>query len=198
MRTRPLQAAVLAAALGVAAQAGAALYDITFSSPEMTGSGQLIATPNGDGSYTVTSGHFQLNTGPYAGAAAALVPDPNPGPNPAPWTQVVYGGTDFIGLDDKLLPGRTAVLDFDGLLFNDTSFPRPGGAGLVFNLFYYQGSYQLLFNGYNNEPWATDYDGGTVTLIAVPEPTAIASAALLLLISLGGSATRILRKSRAP
>jgi hypothetical protein len=190
---KTLQAAVLGAALGIAAQAGAALFDITLSGGAITGSGQLTATPNGDGTYTAISGSLQLAGGgggyDFTGATGALVPNPNPGPNPAPWTQRIYGGTDWIGLDDKLFPGQTPVVDVDGLLFNDTSFPRPGGSqGLEFNLYYVGGSYTLLVQGNGYTPYSANYSAGTVTLtaVAVPEPaTMIAGAGALGLVLLG-------------
>jgi hypothetical protein len=191
-----IQIAILAVAAGFAMQARAALYDITYSDPAGNmGSGVVTALPNGDGSYTAVSGSFNLTAGDFAGATGALVPNPNA---PAPWDQRLYGGTDFIGLDDQVLPSANPFLTIGGLLFNDTLFPRPDGAGLAFNLYYYSGSYQLAVNGFNNEPWANNYSGGSasLTVVPVPEASTIVAGALLLL-PFGVSVVQVLRKNRA-
>jgi hypothetical protein len=188
---KKMQLFVLAGALLLGTQARATMYDITYSDPEGNiGSGSLTASPNGDGSYTIVSGTFALSAGPFAGADASFVSYPNGG------VAVLYGGTDFIGVDDLLFPSGTAYVDGDGPIFNDASYPRSGGTGLAFNLYYNGSSYELLFNGYNNQPWATSYSGGTLRLnaVPVPEPTTMVAGAMLLL-PFGMSAIRIMRKS---
>ncbi|MGA2660557.1 MAG: hypothetical protein ABSH34_23965 [Verrucomicrobiota bacterium] len=184
-----MQAAVWAAALAIAAQASAALYDITLSGGPIDGTGQITATPNGDGSYTAISGSFDLTSGAFNGAQGAVVPTSEMNLiGVGVWSYRAYGGTDFVGLDNKVFPGQAPVVDSNGLMFNDVSFVGPGGAGLAYALWYDGSNYHLTVNGARNQPYWNDYVGGTLTLtaVAVPERTTmIAGAGALLLVLLG-------------
>jgi hypothetical protein len=149
-------------------------FDIQISQgSDVLGTGQVTTTPITTGTYLATGGSLELTSGLYAPFNGALVPNPNA--NGAPWVAVVYGGTDFIGLDDLIVKTgpSTFGLDANGILFNDPSFPTGGGNGLVIALWNDSpgpGNGSAAFNGYNNNPWATEVDGLTITLTNVPDP----------------------------
>jgi hypothetical protein len=210
MKTKLLFSVIVAVALSLADQAGASLFDITYSGGGISGSGEITATPNGNGSYTAIGGTFTVSSGPYAGAAATVVP------LTAPWGPQVgfsgnvflaYGGTDLFPVDNLVYPGQTSLLtqggssfagNNGGLAFNDPNFVGPGGKGLAFVIYANAGGpggYGIIFNGVNNQPYAAEYDGGTVTLnaVPVPEPTTL-MACLLMVLPFGASALRILRR----
>jgi hypothetical protein len=176
------------------------------------GSGVLDATSNGNGSFTVNSGSFTWTAGLYAGATASLVPltaPANPGPGFSGSTFVMYGGTELFPVDNLIYPNQTSLLtpsggvglgaQTGGLAFDDPSFSGPGGNGLAFLLYANNsggaGEYGVAFNGAGNHPYLDNYDGGTISITAVPEPTTMVAGAMLLL-PLGMSALRILRKNR--
>ena len=133
------------------------------------GSGIVSAAELGNtGNYLATSGSLQLTGGPFSPFDGALVPNPNS--DGSPWNPIVYGGTQFIGLDDLIVQTgpSTYGLDQDGLLFNDPSFATGGGYGLVGNPYDYSGG-NVLFNGYANDPWASNYGGLTITVTNIPD-----------------------------
>jgi hypothetical protein len=69
----------------------------------------LQATPNGDGSFNVTSGCLFVFSGPAVGTYE-LIPNPNP---PGPF---ISPSGAFI-VDNQLFPGKDPLLDLYGLLF---------------------------------------------------------------------------------
>lgn len=83
------------------------MFAFTFAAGDVRAAGQLVATPNGDGSFTATSG-----TGVLSGAAdnGALTLIPNPR---APGSARLA----FFFYDDQLFPGQGRAVDYDGLLF---------------------------------------------------------------------------------
>src|SRR3974390_1136564 len=101
--------------------ASAASFDFTFSSGDgvTNGYGTLIATPDGGGQYTVTSGDVNVNS-PRFTTLTNLPLLPGTG------VYANYNG-DNLSYDNKLfvIPG-TAPLDNDGIVFAPTSGPKYG------------------------------------------------------------------------
>jgi hypothetical protein len=204
---KKIQLAIMAGALVIAVQARATLttFDFTYSgdSGGNAGLGTLTAQANGNGSYTILSGSFDLTAGAFAGANGTFVQNPN-GPVAGSWDQRVYGGTVFGGMDNQLYPSGPAYFDLGGPLFNDPNYgPITAiingnsvvGYGLAFNLYYDGSSYDLLVNGFGNTPWANNYSGGAVTLTRVPVPEASTMVAgALMLLPFGVSTLRIMRR----
>jgi hypothetical protein len=167
MQLRKLQTSVVAAVVAGVLSARAD-FIINYSDPTGDiGTGTLYTAANGGGSDTVTGGTFHLTAGQYAGGVFSLVQNPN-----APGSAVIslYGG-DNLGIDNQLYPNSTPLVNINGLLFNDPNFPRPVGVGLAVNIYYDSGSYHLLFDGYQYQPYFQDIGGGTMSLAPVPEPT---------------------------
>ena len=74
-------------------------FHFTYSGTAYSASGDLTATNNGDGSYTVTSG-----SGTFDGYAISLMPG--------------AGGDAYFAWDNLIFPGHSSTLDVDGLLFS--------------------------------------------------------------------------------
>jgi len=189
MKNTKLTVAIMAGVMGLAVQAHAQMYDITFDIDGNDGSGVLTATANGDGTYLVTSASVLVTSGSWSSATPYILA-PN-GDNDG--TFGLYGqsseghfsgGADMI-YDNILYPGSPLTLDSDGLGFWTTS----GTAGLGFNLFGVNTFYGL---GQLGNPVVSD---GTIDIVAVPEPTTVIAGALLLL-PFGASTLRVLRKNR--
>ena len=176
---KKLQLAIMAAALLIAIQAHASFFDITFTGVDGTtfGSGVISGTPEGGGLYQATAGYFTIIPGSTSGLSPGiypLFPNPNP-PNTS------YSPSGFFYYDNQVLSQQDPFLTSGGLLFLN---------GVEINLFSTGGSpeYQLYENTGANVL-------GSATLTAVPEATTMIAGALLLL-PLGASTLRILRKSR--
>lgn len=110
----PLRRALAAAALLCAASgpAFATSFDFSFSDPtdDVFASGTLMTTPNGDGTFTATSG-----TGTVSGTGASAIGSMTLVANPSP--PDVAGGD--MSYDDQLLPGADPLLTaVGGLLFD--------------------------------------------------------------------------------
>jgi hypothetical protein len=214
-QVKQLKLAIIAASLAGAMSANATLFDITYSGDGANvGSGQLSATDNGNGSFTVIGGSFTWTAGLYAGTTATIVPLTAPvtgGVGFSGTTFIMYGGTELFPVDNLIYPNQTSLLtpsgglglnaQTGGLAFNDPSFSGNGGSGLAFLIYANYsggaGEYGVAFNGAENEPYLDNYDGGTValSLVPVPEATTLFAGALLLL-PLGAGTLLILRRSR--
>jgi hypothetical protein len=186
---RKLQLAIIAAALVIAAEARASLFDITFTSNDRStlAVASVTADPLGGGAFEATAGSITvsgLNT-PFTQGNYGLVPNPNyPGSTAALVSQSGY----FI-YDDQVLSGQNPFLTNPGLLFLG-----PGNSTIELNLFSNgasspvpNGTYQLYDNTGVNL-----YGDATIRAV-VPEPTTMIAGTLLLL-PFGASTIRILRK----
>jgi hypothetical protein len=182
------QLAMLAAALGMATQARAAMYDITYT--ETDGQGSIAATGwldvnagvADEGQLTVTgganSGTFSLVTGQDLNTA------------------------DVFTYDNLVSPGSSPFLN----LINPAGGLLWANGGTEFNMWYNTPAEAIALNGYANDvPNAYGLWGysngnyapqsfGSATLTAVPEASTMLAGALMLL-PLGVSAVRIMRKN---
>jgi hypothetical protein len=175
MTIKPLHTALLAAALGLAVQAQAALYDFSFSGSGVSASGTLTTTGpltlltgqavSGDGlyGYDITAMSGQVNGSPIVG----IVPNPS-------FPSTVVDQNVYI---DNALLVTPYGLDYNGLDFlvgstyyNLSANNDPSGGGY---------SYWLL-------PYNGTGVGVGLTITAVPEPTTVvAGAGALGLVLLG-------------
>jgi hypothetical protein len=184
--------ATMAAILIVTAQAQAQLYNLTFSGGGYSASGQINVTGG-----IATSGYLDVTYGATTvdynylaiGPTTAVVQNNN-GDN------LPYG-------DNVINVGAPDFVDEYGLLF--LTAPVVGwhtaGAGMYLSADQNHG-YVPNLNGYGNSPgfgWGVPDTDGTVTLApaAVPEASTLLGGVLLLL-PLGVSMLRNLRKTRMP
>jgi len=179
-----LKIAMVAGALGLAAQAQAVTFDLQVSdSNGLWGNGQVTASELTSGIYLVTSGSLQLSGGPYTFFDGSLVQNPNA--NGSLFTAVVYGGTHFDGVDDIIVQSGSSafVLSDNGIVFNDSSYSTGGGNGLAIALWANgpgPGNDGAVFNGFNDTPyWDAFNDGLTVTVSELPVPDGGLTAGLL-------------------
>jgi uncharacterized protein (TIGR03382 family) len=159
----PLAAAVALAALAAPALAEDSVFTFTYSDPITLATGSVLASDNGDGSFTAYSGTLTI-TGTTFDGVYSLWENPTA---PAP----AYSPTGMFIIDNQVFPGTSSMIDWYGLLFTD---------GLR--------EVNLWGNGEGN-PWSLwssagssyDYssDAGTVEYTqgpAVPAPGALALA----------------------
>lgn len=150
-------------------------FSFTFTAGTLSGSGELQATANGDGTYTVISGSGIVNGTPVY-LLHNIISNPSP-----PNVQTSPLGSFYF--DNQIKPGQNPLLDTYGLLFaTDT--------GLEVNIWgdglgaysYYESSVKQVYS--------TAIDrSATFTLIqVVPEPATIAVWSLLGASGMGGLA----------
>jgi hypothetical protein len=189
----------MVAALVIAAQARATLYDITFSGSDnngpVTGSGQIdiVGGAAEGGFFNMTGGDFyngvtyNLNYGPGGGANITLSGIAN------------TSGLNLNG-DNQVNPAGPNYIPNQGLLFDSTGNVGNHGsyAGDVLNLWGNgPGNYTLYGAGQDFAYNGVQASGNvTMTLAAVPEPTTMIAGALLLL-PFGASTLRMLRRRTA-
>ncbi len=185
-----LKLSAIAAALVVAAQAHATLFNITYTSTSPDdntyASGSITANYLGGGVYQATSGTFDVSSasdGLSIGDYTLLVPGGSPTPP--------NYGTSPSGLfyfDNGVYDGNP-FLSNPGLLFTG-----PGEGTLELNLFSIGASEYQLYDD-NGSPY--DYNTGyaTITPAPVPEASTMVAGALMLL-PFGIGAIRSLRKER--
>jgi hypothetical protein len=164
------------------------LYDFISNDGLETASGDLIATANGDGTYTAVSGTITLIGGEQVAGAGALTANPG-----APSSE--YSASGAFIYDDQVLPGQNPGITNPGLLFDV--------AGLEVNIFSNGPSAAAPDGTYSLDTFAEGgylTSTGAFTLTAVPEPAAWST--MLIGASLAGAAMRrrrqvsILIKSR--
>lgn len=154
----------------MATQAPAAWYNLTFTGGSSIASGVIDVSGN-----TAISGVIDVSTGPATGL----------------WTLVPGTGSDgSFYWDNQVFPNSNPYLDSAGLLF---SGPSPSSQ-YELNLWGNGPSTLYSFWGNIGGNWNPE-DTGTVTLTAIPEASTTVASALMLL-PLGVSAVRIMRKSR--
>jgi hypothetical protein len=190
MKTIRVELAILAGVVGLAVQANAALYDITFTGFDGLTTAFGVVDVSGN---TVTSGYLDVT---YKGTTIDydnLVPVGDTGET--------SGGLNLGPVDNILNVNSTTqggFLTVNGLVFyNGASFNDRTSAlmclsdaspsDLTPNL--YSGGFTDV-GGFGNDTPITD---GTLTVTAVPEPATLISGALMML-PLGASTLRILRK----
>jgi hypothetical protein len=157
-------------------QAFADQFSFTFtdSTDGVSLTGILTATPNGNGSFTATSG--EIITGSDLNAtidAAPLVSNPH-----APGTsigQVIFpigGGSYDFQYDDQLMPASTPTLDTYGLLF---MVGTPGSSGYEeINIWGNNGAFDYTYyKAGQGDLIVAGGDSGTFILTAVPEPLSL-------------------------
>jgi len=176
----------MAAALVMAVQARATLYDIGFTASDNS----ILANGNVDvnGSQIATSGQFTIFVGPsWLQGTYALIPTTGPGVNTSP----ALGGY-VCNYDNWVNPAADPFIDSHGLLFSNGETVldinlmgnSPGNNGYEFGVLTAAGV-------------VIDVTGGaSISLAPVPEPTTMVAGALLLL-PFGASTLRILRKRTA-
>lgn len=183
----------MAGTLGLAVQVNASLFDISFTSATgalsdygasglLAGNGTLTATDNGNGTWNVTAGTFDVTEGALGAMIGSytLVANPNAPNSIINWT---YG----YEWDNQASYPTIPYVDNAGLLFSSS-------AGLLLNLFSDSPTvYAASAAGPPAYPWNYFNTVGTLTLTPVPEPTTLISGALLLL-PFGASTLRILRR----
>jgi hypothetical protein len=178
MKNRKLPMALLAA-LGMAMQSQAALYDITFSGGGYTASGQItvVASSISASGYTATSGYLDVT---YGGNMVdynylAVSTDGTQQFSNNNGDNLPYGGTGNYVLPDY--SAANPFLDANGLLF--TTVTGHGGLGIYLSIDQYSTATPIPYNlnGYGNGLEGFSYDvpnvDGTATLVAVPEPAAM-------------------------
>jgi hypothetical protein len=192
MKTGKLKLAIMAGALGLAVQAHASLFDITFSGGGISASGEIDqGTSLGGGLYQATSGSFTIS---LLGSTDVFQLDPVPAGSQYFTVHGVpdTGGADLYGdniLGLNYISGNGLMFTFPGVGVNGGSIPTQDVINLWGNG---GGSYTLAYGGPDFSPGLHMVTAeGTVT--AVPEPTTLISGALLLL-PFGASTLRILRK----
>ena len=165
MGYRMIRLALGVALLGLVASAGRAeagltYFDFSFTDGgALSGSGTLVATANGDGSYTAVSGTLIDN---FGDDGLALVPNPSP-----PGEAIPPGNPGFY-YDDQLFPGQDPTVDANGLLFGTGG----GVAGTLLVIYGFPGEYFALDNAGNIGPMVS------FTLTSVPEPSSLAMCAI--------------------
>ena len=106
----------MVAALALALPPRATAQTFTFTATDNDSGtfsyGVLNTSPNGDGSYTATSGYLIILNGPIAGEYD-LFPNPNA---PGIYEYDLPGGNFFL-IDNQLFPSQSPTLDVFGLLF---------------------------------------------------------------------------------
>jgi hypothetical protein len=168
---KKIQLAIMAAAMVIAVQARASLYDITFTGGGSTANGQIDVV-----SGLATSGFLTITAGPQMGTYALLPGGPG----------VTTSPLGNFNTDSQVFTAApTFFLDSWGLLFTDGT--------VEINMWGNSpGNYSL----WGAPPqWSPQVDGGTATLTAVPEASTMIAGALLLL-PFGASTLRILRRKQ--
>ncbi len=188
---KSLKLLAIAAALVMAAQAHATLFNITYASSDgsTTASGDITATDLGGGVYQATAATFDVITagdGLSIGNYTLLVPGGSP-------TPPNYGTSPsgYFYYDNGVYPANNPFLSNPGLLFTG---PSPSDT-LELNLYGNgsgEGAYYQLYDdtGANNTGYAI------LTPAPVPEASTMVAGALMLL-PFGIGAIRSLRKERA-
>ena len=108
---KSLSIAVIAVlSFGMSQAQATELFDFTFSGPSASGSGTLVANPNGDGTFTVISGS---GTETVLGASDTLTLLSNPN-----GTSFANSPKGLFYFDDQLLLTTNPLLDLGGLMFS--------------------------------------------------------------------------------
>lgn len=169
----------LAFMVACAGQAGAAQFNFNYGNGVHSGSGSLVATENGDGTFSVTSGSGSFNIFDTYGVLG-IMPANNVG-SPA-YTHLEFvpkaGGNLLFDYDNVIYPS-SPFLDNYGLMFH-TKYSD--AADLYMNIWYSNGTYSLF--AFNDNGTFDYYQAFGLTfslerVAAVPEP------ATMLLFGLG-------------
>jgi hypothetical protein len=211
MLMKKLKIAIMAGALGLAVEAHASLYDITFSATDGSGV-TAIGTLDVNSFGVATGGSLDVSGGANPGDYTLLAQPSTPGsyafdPSSPP----------HASFDDLVFPGSNPFLNqasiYGGLVWENA------GDTVGFKMFYNTPAYAAVLNADYGVPtlanesadqneyalWGWNTSGpfgygpqsfGSATLTAVPEPTTII-AGVLLLLPFGTSTLRILRRNRA-
>ena len=190
VKMKKLQLAIMAAALVIAAQARATLFDISFidSTAANIAAGIIdVNLVNG----LATSGTLTVVNGVAAGSYNLI---PTPGLAVGVFTSpsgAFYYDNQIQGIPPG--PPSAPFLDIDGLAFTGTGVQSGTevnlwGTSAGVNGYTFYG--HTAAGGYN-----PTVDGGAAISLAVPEPTTMIAGALLLL-PFGASTIRILRKKQ--
>ena len=183
-----------------AAVAGISTYDFTFTSSGMDATG-TITVNNGvaqSGSITVTGVPIE---NPVAGDPASLTLTGVPLIPTVGVDNVANHNGDVITFDNAVNPASNPVLTSNGLGFGSGQYDSWHYNTLVNLWGNSPGSYTLFvgeagthYGGAWDPEFVYAASTGTLTLTAVPEPTTMISGALALLLPVGVSVRRSLRK----
>jgi hypothetical protein len=91
-------------------------FILAFAGTDVSGSVLLITTPNGDGTFTATSGYVAVTSPDFSGILP-LYANPDP-------TGYVTSPSGYFYYDDQLLPLSDPIVTNPGLLF--AALPTPG------------------------------------------------------------------------
>jgi PEP-CTERM motif len=150
------------------------IFTFTFSGANTSGSGQLVATDNGDGTFTALSGSA---TDTVNGVTDTLNLFLNPN-----GTTLTYSPSGFFIFDNQLYPDSNPLIANGGLLFTSSTQEVNLFSNGVDSYLYYQQ------DGFN-EPIAFTLTAAESA--AVPEPASIA------LFGLGIAGIGVLRRRKA-
>jgi len=148
-------------------QASADVFDFIFTASDVSVSAMLDATPNGDGSFTVTGA---TGTATGAGGTHPIVLLPNSNPPNVDYNHSAPG----FAFDNQLFPSQDPKLDTWGLMFTltDGTSPKLGSPATMINIWGGNGPNTL----YTYMEDGADYNRGSLgvdEVNGVPEPMSL-------------------------
>jgi hypothetical protein len=192
MKTGKLKLAVMAGAIGLAVQANATLFDLSYSDPAgNTLTGLITASSIGGDEYQASAESLTLISpvDPALNGIYTLL-----GSNPAftgPNNIFYYPGQPIVDWNGALVVENSSGTVLN--LFSADANGNPVVAGAAtYALFAYNGNYITLYPAGEN-PYSNVGGPATASLTPVPEPATLISGALMLL-PFGASTLRILRR----
>src|SRR5580698_1827253 len=147
----------------------AAGFTITYSGPNLSGSVSVIATPNGDGTFTVISASGSQTLGPLTQAVSGVIPLTD-----GSLSRFYIGtGGSYFGYDNQIKPGSSPVLGV-GLLVTFAGGPSPiliyyDGTGYYGSGIGYEESIYVGSDG-NNAPDSA-FEVYTITSLTLQQPS---------------------------
>ena len=149
--------------------AHAAGFTLTYSGPNVSGTIFLVATPNGDGTFTVISASGSQTLGPLTQAVSGVIPLTD-----GSLSRFYIGTTgSYFGYDNQIKPGSSPVLG-GGLLVTFAGGPSPiliyyDGTGYYGSGIGYEESIYVGSDG-NNAPDSA-FEVYTITSLTLQQPS---------------------------